>query len=95
MAARGPKNGQKLILTPSFNSPSKIHFKRGVTCHYLNELKNGSVVLWRPTPRLQIGIIRSVHRPYLCHPLRGEISGNFHSSSTLQRVEAPQSHLVP
>ena len=42
MADRGPKNGQKLTLTPSFNSPSKIHFKRGVTCHYLNELKNGS-----------------------------------------------------
>ena len=42
MTDRGPKNGQKLILTSSFNLPSKIHFKRGVTCHYLNELKDGS-----------------------------------------------------
>ena len=54
MADSGPKKGQKLILTTSFNSPSKIPFKRGVTCHYLNELKNGSKnghkmgIKWRP-----------------------------------------------
>ena len=42
MADRGQKKGQKLIMTTSFNLPSKIPFKRGVTCHYLNELKNGS-----------------------------------------------------
>ena len=54
MADRGPKKGQKLILTTSFNSPSKIPFKRGVTCHYFNELINGSKnghkmgIKWRP-----------------------------------------------
>ena len=48
------KMAKILILTQSFDSPSKIPFKRGVTCHYLNELKNGSknghkmVIKWRP-----------------------------------------------
>ena len=33
------------------------------------------------SPRLQLGVIRSVHRPYPLRPPRGEIRGILHSSS--------------
>ena len=48
-----------------------------------------------PSTRPQIGIVQSVYRLYLWTRPRDEISGIFHCSSTLQRVEAPHPLPVP